>query len=123
MNKKTKRILKVILAAMGICLILLLVSPVIVFFGFIFAMFWDDKQAEVTKYFDSEHDIEVIYCPGNATNDNYYKVFYNGDRIGLYGERDYSLNNIHTKNDTTYVEFINSDSTKKRETIVIPLKD
>ncbi|MCQ2527445.1 MAG: hypothetical protein MJ130_11835 [Lachnospiraceae bacterium] len=123
MNQKSKKILKGILAALGICLVLLLLLPVILFFWSIFAMVWDDKQAEETKYSDSEHDIEVIYCPGNATSDNYYKVIYNGDRIGLYGERDYSLGNIRTKNDTTYVEFINSDSTNKRETIVIPLKD
>lgn len=43
--------------------------------------------------------------------------------VGLYGERDYSLGNIRTINDTTYVEFIDSDSTNKRETIVVPLKD
>lgn len=123
MNRKSEKMLKRVLGALGICLFLLLLLPVIAFFGFIFALVWDAKQAEVTKYSDSEHDIEVIYCPGPATSDNYYKVFHNGDRIGLYGERDYSLGDIRTINDTTYVEFINSDSTKGIETVVIPLKE
>lgn len=123
MNQKSKKILKGVLSAMGICVILLLVLPVIAFLWSIIVLVWEDQQVEEAKYYDKEHDIEVIYCPGNASSDNYYKVLYNGDRIGLYGERDYSLGNIHKKNDTLYVEFIYTNTIKKCETIVIPLKD